>query len=48
MTGRIDDARVYAHVLSPEQIAAMYNSGSGNNNEIVSNETAAGDEWQCG
>ena len=43
----IDDARVYAHVLSPEQIAAMYNGGSGNNNVIVSQETTAGDEWQC-
>ncbi len=47
MNGRIDDARVYSHVLSPEQIAAMYNGGSGNNNEIVSQETAAGDDWQC-
>ena len=47
MRGRIDDARVYAHVLSPEQIAAMYNGGSGNNNEIVSQETAAGDAWYC-
>ena len=47
MRGTIDDARVYAHVLSPEQIAAMYNGGSGNNNEIVSQETADGDQWQC-
>ena len=47
MNGRIDDARVYSHVLSPEQIAAMYNGGSGNNNEIVSQETAAGEDWQC-
>ncbi|MCU0613739.1 MAG: LamG domain-containing protein, partial [Desulfobacterales bacterium] len=29
-TGSIDDARVYAYVLSAEQIAAMYNSGTGN------------------
>jgi lysophospholipase L1-like esterase len=45
--GVIDDVRIYAHVLSPEQIAAMYNSGSGNNNVTVSQETAAGDTWQC-
>ncbi len=45
--GTIDDARIYDHVLSPEQIAAMYNSGSGNNNVIVSQETTAGDTWQC-
>ena len=45
--GVIDDARVYAHVLSPEQIAAMYNGGSGNPNVIVSQETAAGEDWQC-
>jgi hypothetical protein len=45
--GVIDDVRIYAHVLSPEQIAAMYNGGSGNNNVIVSQEIAAGDTWQC-
>ncbi len=45
--GAIDDVRIYDHVLSPEQIAAMYNGGSGNNNVIVSQETTAGDAWQC-
>ena len=45
--GTIDDARIYNTVLSPEQIAAMYNSGSGTDNVMVSQETAAGEDWQC-
>ena len=42
--GLIDDARVYDYALTPEQIAALFNTGR---NVIVSEETAAGDEWQC-
>jgi lysophospholipase L1-like esterase len=45
--GYIDDARIYARALSGEQIAALYNSGAGDSNVIVSQETDVGDEWQC-
>jgi lysophospholipase L1-like esterase len=42
--GRIDDARVYTRVLSPEQILALYN---GQTNVIKSNETVIADQWQA-
>ncbi len=45
--GTIDDVGIYDRALSAEQIAAMYNGGGGDNNAIVSRETAAGEEWQC-
>ena len=46
-SGNIDEPRVYDHVLSPQQIAAMYNGGSGDINEIVSQQTDVGEDWQC-
>ncbi len=42
--GLIDDARVYDYALTPEQVAAMFHTGR---NVIVSEETAAGDDWRC-
>ena len=45
--GTIDDARIYDFVLSPEQIQAMFNSGLGNANVIVSEETSTSEEWQA-
>ena len=42
--GKIDDARIYNKVLSPEQIAAMYTANG--DNIIVAGETADGDIWQ--
>ncbi len=45
--GRIDDARVYTRVLSPEQLLAMYNAGAGDPNIVVSEETVVGDEWHA-
>ena len=39
--GSIDDARIYARVLTPQQISAMY----GGHNLLVSEETSNGDEW---
>jgi hypothetical protein len=45
--GWIDEARVYARALSPEQIAALYAGGAGDGDTIVAEETAVGDNWQC-
>ncbi|MCB2230573.1 T9SS type A sorting domain-containing protein [bacterium] len=42
--GRIDDARIYNYVVSPEQIASMY---AGNDDIIVANETTLGEHWQA-
>ncbi len=42
--GRIDDARVYGHVLTPEQVMTLYTEGA---NRIDSTETDAGDVWQA-
>ncbi|MDX9856310.1 MAG: LamG-like jellyroll fold domain-containing protein [candidate division Zixibacteria bacterium] len=42
--GRIDDARVYNHVLSPEQIASMY---AGGEDIVVAAETHDGEHWQA-
>jgi lysophospholipase L1-like esterase len=42
--GTIDDPRVYAHALPPEQIAALFTTGR---DVIVSQETAIGDQWQA-
>jgi hypothetical protein len=39
--GSIDDARIYARVLTPQQISAMY----GGHNQMVSEETTTGDDW---
>jgi len=41
--GYLDDVRIYDHVLSSEQILALYN-GSGT---IRSTETTAGEDWQA-
>jgi hypothetical protein len=43
--GTIDEVLVYDRVLSPEQIAAMYNAGVPRHNMIVSQETSVGDTW---
>jgi len=40
--GSIDEARVYDHALTPEQINSMYVNGS---NVILANETRGADEW---
>ena len=45
--GTIDDARIYNRALSPEQITAMYNNGLGDNNTIVSQETADYQAWHA-
>jgi lysophospholipase L1-like esterase len=45
--GTIDDARVYKHVLSPQQVAAMYNAGAGNTNVTAVEETFGSSTWQC-
>ena len=42
--GFIDDARIYARALSAEQIESLYISGR---DVVVSQETAAGEDWQC-
>lgn len=39
--GSIDDPRIYARALSPEQISSLYVG----NNTLRSEETAAGDRW---
>jgi len=41
--GSIDEARIYDHVLTAQQIAALYSTGS---DVIVSEETAGLDEWR--
>ena len=41
--GLIDDARVYDHVLSPEQILALYDGSD----LIKSTETSVGEVWQA-
>ncbi|HRX84482.1 MAG TPA: GDSL-type esterase/lipase family protein, partial [Phycisphaerae bacterium] len=45
--GRLDDVRVYAAALSPEQIAALYAAGAGDRDTVVPEETSIGDAWQC-
>ena len=45
--GTIDDVRIYNYALSAEQIAAMYDSGSGDNNTVVAEETIDGQMWQA-
>jgi len=40
--GRIDEPKVYDHVLSGEQIESLYDDGNG---EIEAAETYSGDEW---
>jgi lysophospholipase L1-like esterase len=45
--GWLDDTRIYGRALSPEQIAAMYDSGAGDANTIVSQETDVDDQWQA-
>ncbi len=41
--GTIDDAALFGHALSPEQISSLYTNGYDN---IVSEETLGGDLWQ--
>ncbi len=43
--GKIDDPRIFNYPLTPQQIAAMFNSGG--NNRIVSQETHLGEIWQA-
>lgn len=43
--GKIDDPRVYNYPLTPQQIAAMFNSGG--NNRIVAQETHVGEIWHA-
>ncbi|MFC1648431.1 LamG-like jellyroll fold domain-containing protein [Nanoarchaeota archaeon] len=43
--GQIDGVLVYNYSLSPEQIAAMYNSGTPRYNLTASQETKAGENW---
>ena len=43
--GVIDDVRIYGRALSRQQIAAMYDSGAGDHDTIVSEETSIGDVW---
>jgi len=48
--GKIDEVRIYAKSLSPQQIYQRYletKNGSSNTSTIVSAETAPGDVWQC-
>ncbi|MCB2229094.1 hypothetical protein KQH82_00120 [bacterium] len=42
--GTIDDAKVYAFAMPPEQIAATYTSGQ---NLVVPEMTAVGEEWEA-
>jgi hypothetical protein len=42
--GALDDVRIYNHALSPEQIASLYSTGR---DVVVSEETNAGEQWQC-
>lgn len=42
--GTIDDPRVYAHALAPEQIAALFSTGR---DLCVAQETVVGDQWQA-
>ncbi|MBD3402605.1 hypothetical protein GF420_06895 [candidate division GN15 bacterium] len=44
-TGRIDDARVYNHALSPEQIATLYQTGG--TDTLRFTETEIDDEWSA-
>jgi hypothetical protein len=43
--GRIDDARIYAYPLTPQQIMALYNTNGAN--RIVAQETQIGEVWQA-
>jgi lysophospholipase L1-like esterase len=45
--GTIDDPRVYKHALSAAQIAALYASGSGDNDTVVSSETVLDQIWRA-
>lgn len=45
--GIIDDARIYSRALSAEQLAAMYASGAGDADTIVTAETIPGELWQA-
>ena len=45
--GLVDDAQVFDFVLSPEQVSALYNSGTPDYDTIVDEETTAGEEWQA-
>ena len=42
--GKLDDARVYNYVVSPEQIASMYTAGG--DKKVVANETELGEVWE--
>jgi hypothetical protein len=42
--GRIDEARIYAHALSDEQISSLYNDGP---DVIKYTETDVGEQWQA-
>jgi len=48
--GKIDEVKIYSFALTPEQIYQSYlqsKDGFSTETKIVSEETSAGDEWQC-
>jgi len=45
--GLIDEVQIYDSALTPEQITAIYNSGTPDYDTIVAEETLANDDWQA-
>ena len=44
--GDIDEVKIFNRSLTSQEISAIYSSGSGNDEIIVSQETSVDDVWQ--
>ena len=47
MNGSLDEVQIFNQALSPQQISALYNAGTPDYSALVSQETAAGEDWQA-